>query len=90
MRYPPAPAGVLLERRTANRDTLQTLSTRQRTVLTFIERYVEATGEACPASIIARKLALHHSTVQEHLRALFQKGWLRTPNAPAMPEREVA
>jgi DNA-binding transcriptional ArsR family regulator len=65
-------------------------TTQQRKVLLIIERYVDATGEACPASIVARKLALHHSTVQEHLRALFQKGWLRTPNAPAMPQPDVA
>jgi DNA-binding transcriptional ArsR family regulator len=65
-------------------------TTQQRRVLLIIERYVDATGEACPAAFIARHLNLHHSTVQEHLKALFQKGWLRTPNAPAMPHQDVA
>jgi predicted ArsR family transcriptional regulator len=65
-------------------------TTQQRKVLLIIERYVDATGEACPASVIARKLQLHHSTVQEHLRALFTKGWLRTPNAPARPHQDMA
>lgn len=60
-------------------------TTQQRKVLLVIERYVEMSGEPCPAAFIARKLLLHHSTVQEHLRELYRKGWLRTPNAPAMP-----
>jgi SOS-response transcriptional repressor LexA len=65
-------------------------TTQQRKILLIIERYVDATGEACPASVIARRMNLHHSTIQEHLTALFRKGWLRTPNAPAMPEQDVA
>jgi DNA-binding MarR family transcriptional regulator len=67
------------------------LPTQQRQVLLIIEQYVGATGEACPARYLARRLNLHHSTVQDHLRALFQKGWLRTPNAPAsLQDRDVA
>jgi hypothetical protein len=66
-------------------------TTQQRKVLSIIEQYFGATGEACPARYLARRLNLHHSTVQDHLRALFQKGWLRTPNAPAMlQDRDVS
>lgn len=61
------------------------LPERQRAVLNLVRRYFLATGEACPASYIARKLDLHHSTVQEHLNVLYHKGLLLTPNAPARP-----
>jgi DNA-binding MarR family transcriptional regulator len=82
--------GILIERRAANRGPLHALSTQQRVVLTAIEQYVGATGEPCPARYLGRRLDLHHSTIQAHLRALFQKGWLRTPNAPALPQGDVA
>lgn len=61
------------------------LTGRQRAVLDFVRAYCRATGEPCPATIIARRMALHHSTVQEHLYALHRKGFLRAPNAPAVP-----
>ena len=61
-----------------------TLTDRQRAIVVMIRRYFRATGEACPASFIARRLGLHHSTVQEHLSALHRKGILRGPNPPAM------
>ena len=77
------PDGVLLERRAANRDPEHTLSTKQRLVVIAIEQYIGATGEPCPARYLARRLNVHHSTIQEYLRVLFLKGWLRTPNAPA-------
>jgi len=64
------------------------LSGRQRIVLDVIARYVRNTGEPCSGSYIARHLGIHHSTVQEHISALYRKGWLMTPNAPAMPQRE--
>lgn len=61
------------------------LSVKQRKVLEFVERYVNATAEPCPASFIARAMSVHHSTVQEHLGALHRHGWLRAPNPPAFP-----
>ena len=64
---------------------LHTLSTMQRRVFDIIVQYHEATGEPCSARLIARRLTLHHSTVQDHLAALWRKGWVLTPNAPARP-----
>lgn len=55
------------------------LSPRQRAVLNVIARYRAATGEACSVPYIARQLDLHHSTVQDHIEALYRKGWLRSP-----------
>lgn len=59
-------------------------TTKQREVLVVIEHYARLTdGEPCPASFVARRMHVHHSTVQEHFRALFRKGWLRAPDGPA-------
>lgn len=60
---------------------------RQRMVLDAIIRYHRVTGEPCPASYLARRLSIHHSSVQRHLELLHRKGWLRGANAPAMPRR---
>lgn len=62
---------------------LHHLTTRQRAVLTLIDQYEQGTGEPCPASWLARRLSIDRSTVMDHVRALYGKGWLRTPNAPA-------
>lgn len=69
---------------------LHTLTTKQRAMLIIIERYFEATGEACPGTYLARRLDLHHSTVQEYIRVLHRKGWLRSPTTPSRPARDVA
>jgi DNA-binding IclR family transcriptional regulator len=61
----------------------RTLTTKQRAVLEVIDAYQRATGEPCSASLLARRLRVHHSTIQGHLSALHRKGWLLTPNAPA-------
>lgn len=63
------------------------LPSRQRRALDVIVQYYRATGEACPSTLIARQMEVHHSTIQDHLAALYRKGWLRTPNAPATPTR---
>lgn len=63
------------------------LSVKQRQVMALIERFVNATGEPCSGSFLARSLRVHHSTVQAHLGALHRKGWLRAPNPPAFPSR---
>lgn len=54
------------------------LADRQRVVLRLIERYLDATGEYPSVSHIARRLGIHHSTVQQHLGAIYRKGWLRS------------
>jgi hypothetical protein len=60
---------------------------RQRMVLDAIVRYHRVTGEPCPASYVARRLSVHHSSIQRHFEILHRKGWLRGPNAPAVPTR---
>ena len=69
------------------REELMTLPPRQRAVLDTIVQYHRTTLEPCPGAYIARRLRVHHRTVQEHLVSLHRKGWLRTPNAPAVPTR---
>ena len=75
----------MIEPETLDNRGPSTLTDRQSTILKTIDRYCEATGEPCPANYLARRLSLHHSTIQEHLARLYRKGWLRAPNAPAMP-----
>lgn len=73
----------MLERRVP----LCRLPGRQRLVLDTIVRYHKTTGEPCPAAYLARRLSIHHSSVQRHIELLHRKGWLRAPNAPAVPTR---
>lgn len=56
------------------------LAARQRDVLCLIARYVEATGEPPTVEFLARRLSIDRKTVQQHLDALFAKGWLRSPS----------
>jgi len=63
------------------------LPTKQRMVLDVIVQYYRATNEPCPAALVARRIGRHHSTVQEHLSALYAKGWLKTANTPSSPTR---
>jgi len=56
------------------------LAEGQRRVLRVIQQFSDATGEFPTASYVARRLNLHHATVQQHLRACFRKGWLRDPS----------
>jgi Mn-dependent DtxR family transcriptional regulator len=63
---------------------MHTLTSQQRRVVEAIEAYQRATGEACSASYLARRLRVHHSTVQNHFTALHRKGWLRSPTGPAV------
>lgn len=55
------------------------LTHRQREVLAVCEAFFHATGEPCSVPYLARRLAVHHSTIQEHLEALHRKGWLQAP-----------
>jgi hypothetical protein len=61
------------------------LPTKQRVILELVIQYYRLTGEPCSASYLARRLRVHHSTVQQHLSVLHRKGWLRTANGPAVP-----
>lgn len=63
---------------------LNALPTQQRRIVEAIEFYQKATGDPCPATWLGRRFKLHHSTVQGHLAALHRKGWLTSPNAPAL------
>lgn len=69
---------------------LNTLTTKQRRLLELIDRYVTATSEPCSANFLARRLDIHHTTVREHLGALFRRGWLESPNAPAKLRHPLA
>jgi Mn-dependent DtxR family transcriptional regulator len=64
---------------------MHTLPTKQRVMLELILQYHHVTGEACSPMQLARRLSLHHSTVQEQLQALYQKGWLNTASGPVIP-----
>lgn len=63
------------------------LTTRQRALVEAVDAFQRATGEACSAGYLARRFSLHHTTVREHLSALYRKGWLRAPNAPVWLRR---
>lgn len=58
------------------------LTTAQRRVLEWIERYETALDEPCPSGFVARRMGLHHSTIQQHITALHRKGWLRSNSSP--------
>lgn len=68
---------------------IHALTTKQRMIIEYIDAVQRATGEACPARLIARRLRVHHSTIQGHLSALYRKGWLLTPNAPSSLSRRL-
>lgn len=56
------------------------LAVRQRDVLMLIQQAYEATGEAPSMRCIARRLSISLRAVQDHLNALYRKGWLRSPD----------
>lgn len=56
------------------------MSARQRDVFRLIVRCYVATGETPSQRQISRRLGIHLKTVQEHLQALCDKGWLTSPN----------
>lgn len=59
--------------------TVRPLTPRQRDVLRAIIQYSRTVGEAPSQRFIARRLGMDHARVQQHLQALHEKGWLRTP-----------
>ena len=58
---------------------VEPLAERQRAVMRVIATYHEATTEYPSARYVARRLGVSLATVQEHLRALCRKGWLKVP-----------
>lgn len=64
------------------------LSERQRAVLSAIIDYRKATGEVPALMYLARRLSLHHSTVQQHVAELHRKGFLRAA-VPGPPLRQL-
>lgn len=57
------------------------LTPRQLEVLRLIQRTVERDPDRPPPSVpwLAMRLGLHHSVVQDHIAALYRKGYLRSP-----------
>jgi hypothetical protein len=56
------------------------LSPRQRDVLRLLQAIMRAAPDRPPSvPYLAAKLHVHHSVVQDHLSALFRKGWLCSP-----------
>lgn len=65
---------------------LTLLPPRQAEVLAFVERYYDAVGEGCPASVVARKLNKHPETIRDYyFPVLHRKGWLKGGSSPAVP-----
>ena len=62
------------------------LTARQKDIMVEVANYYIATGEPAPIRYLARRMDVHHSTIQDHLRALNRKGWLATAG-PAVPLR---
>jgi predicted ArsR family transcriptional regulator len=55
------------------------LAARQRDVFQLLARITEALKEPPTVEYLARQLKVHRKTVQQHLDALFAKGWLSSP-----------
>lgn len=64
------------------------LTDRQRAVLSAIIEYRKTTGEVPALMYLARRLSLHHSTVQQHVSELHRKGFLRAA-VPGPPLRQL-
>jgi len=73
----------------APRVPVHQLTTAQRRVLEWIDRYVDMLDEPCPASVVARRMGLHRSTVEQHIAALHRKGWLVTSTSPTKPAAPI-
>lgn len=68
---------------------LHELPTKQRAIVEAIEAFERVTGEPCSIRLLARRLRVHHSTIQEQLSALHRKGWLSSPNSPLSLRRKI-
>ena len=56
------------------------IAVRQRDVLRLAMRYQDATGDPATVEYLAKKLGIHRKTVQQHLDALYRKGYLCEPS----------
>jgi hypothetical protein len=65
--------------------SVEGLTCRQAQVLEAIVAYVEVTEEACRSRYLSQRLAVNHTTVLDHFRVLYRKGWLRGASSPALP-----
>ncbi len=63
---------------------IHALTMKQRQLVEFIDEYCRCTGEPCSSYYLARRMGVSRQTIQEHLEALYRRGWLLTPNAPVM------
>jgi SOS-response transcriptional repressor LexA len=52
---------------------------RQREVLRIVRSAYAVLGEPPSLRSISRRLGISHRATQEHLDALYRKGWLRAP-----------
>jgi Mn-dependent DtxR family transcriptional regulator len=69
---------------------LHALSTQQRRIVEIVAAIEEATGEACGRRLLARRLNVHHTTVQDHLAALHRKGWLKSDRGAVSLTRRLS
>lgn len=56
------------------------MSARQRDVMRVIVRVYVATGETPSLRYLSRHLGIRLQAVQDHVRALYEKGWLTSPS----------
>lgn len=63
------------------------LTDRQAAVLSIVAAYHDLVREPCPASLVARRLGIHHEAVRGHYAVLYRKGWLVAETSPAKPKR---
>lgn len=56
------------------------MSARQRDVMRVIVRFYVATGEPPTLRYLSRQLGIRLQAVQDHVQALYEKGWLTTPS----------
>lgn len=61
------------------------LTAKQREVLRLMARYHAEWGRPPSLRLLAVKLGVHYTTVQEHLKVLHTKGWLTTPTTDGLP-----
>jgi len=60
------------------------LTARQRTILSYIAAVQKVQGRPPSARMVAWRFGLTHKTVQEHLQALYRRGWLRAPTTDGL------
>lgn len=66
------------------------LTERQREVLDVMHTYEKRTGSVCSLVYISRQLDVDSSTIRDHIKALHEKGWLKTaaPGPIQFPKKD--